>query len=170
MQHVHNMRVIWPNGTRKEQYIKHEAATESLLVPNQNYVLLRRFSAKEQRRRLTAAPYLARQFNSSVVGLENHLNYIHRPGGTLSEDEAYGLAALYSSSLLDVYFRSLNGNTQVNATEFRAMPLPELKVITAIGRQVMTSDTSEKGIDDLILNTLGAREQTLKATKVAASG
>lgn len=170
MQHVHSMRVTWPNGTRKEQYIKNEAAARPLLVPNRNYVLLRRFSAKEQRRRLTAAPYLSHQFNSSVVGLENHLNYIHRPGGTLSKDEAYGLAALYNSSLLDEYFRSINGNTQVNATEFRTMPLPELKIIAAIGRRVMTGTISEEGIDDLILNILGTREKTLGVTKAVVSG
>lgn len=170
MHHVHAMQVTWPNGTRKEQYIKNEAAAESLLVPNRNYVLLRRFSAKEQRRRLTAAPYLARHFNSSVVGLENHLNYVHRPGGALSESEAYGLAALYNSSLLDMYFRSLNGSTQVNATELRTMPLPELKVITEIGKQVKTLEPSAERIDGLVLTILGVEEKTLKAIKVAASG
>ena len=170
MHHIHAMQVTWPNRTRKEQYIKNEAAAESLLVPNRNYVLLRRFSAKEQRRRLTAAPYLARNFNSSVVGLENHLNYVYRPASALSESEAYGLAALYNSSLLDMYFRSLNGNTQVNATELRSMPLPELKMITEIGNRVKTLEPSEEGIDDLVLNILDVGEKTIKIIKAAASG
>ena len=170
MHHVHAMRVTWPNGTRKEQYIKNEAAAESLLVPNRNYVLLRRFSAKEQRRRLTAAPCLARHFNSSVMGLENHLNYVHRPGGALSESEAYGLATLYNSSLLDMYFRCLNGNTQVNATELRTMPLPELKMIIEIGERAKALGTSEEGIDGLVLNILSVGEKTLRIIKAAASG
>ena len=124
MNHVRSMATHWPNGVRKPQYIRLTALERGILVANRNYVLLRRFSAKEERRRLTAAPYIARQFETPFVGLENHLNYIHRPGGSLGEDEAWGLSALYNSRVLDTYFRAINGNTQVSATELRAMPLP----------------------------------------------
>lgn len=141
MNHVHAMEIHWPNGVRKPQHIIQKKPSEYLLLPNHNYVLVRRFSAKEQPRRLTAAPLFARTMQADMVGLENHLNYIHRPGGTLSEDEARGLAALYSSSLLDDYFRCINGNTQVSATELRAMPLPPLQDIIALGKLV-------KGVSD----------------------
>ena len=169
MNHVHPMRAIWPNGTRKAQYIKNTAAARSLLVPNRNYVLLRRFSAKEERRRLTAAPYLARMFNSPLVGLENHLNYIHRPGGTLSEDEALGLAVLYNSSLLDTYFRCLNGNTQVSATELRAMPLPTQDVIVGLGQTVKALKDPLEHIDDLMLGVVSAGEIELTREEGAAA-
>ena len=123
MNHVRAMQVSWPLNRHKPEYIERYGA-EALLVPNRNYVLIRRFSAKEEARRLTAAPYIAADFTIPEIGIENHLNYIHRPGGTLSEDEAWGLAALYNSRLLDTYFRAVNGNTQVSATELRAMRLP----------------------------------------------
>jgi adenine-specific DNA-methyltransferase len=93
-------------------------------VPNKNYVLLRRFSTKEDVRRIVAAPILQDQFKSDVIGIENHLNYIYHRVGTLSEDEAFGLAAILNCSLIDTYFRTFNGNTQVSATELRQMPLP----------------------------------------------
>ena len=67
---------------------------------------------------------------------ENHLNYVHRPGGALSEDEAWGLAALHNSRLLDTWFRAVNGNTQVSATELRAMPLPAHGTNVALGQRV----------------------------------
>ena len=67
MHHVHPMRVTWPNGTRKPEYIKNVATTRKLLLLNRNYVLLRRFSAKEERRRLIAAPYLAKDFDSPLA-------------------------------------------------------------------------------------------------------
>ena len=138
MNHVRPLRATWPLSGPKAEFIRVEDAG-ALLVRNKNYVLLRRFSAKEEPRRLVAAPYLARDFPGPAVGLENHLNYIHRPGGELTDDEAWGLAALYNTRLLDTYFRIISGNTQVSATELRAMPLPNHAAIVALGHHVKTS-------------------------------
>ena len=146
MNHVGPLCATWPLAGRKPEFIGQDA--KGLLVPNKNYVLLRRFSAKEEARRLTAAPYLASALATPAVGLENHLNYIHRPNGQLSEDEAWGLAALYSSRLMDTYFRTVNGNTQVNATELRAMPLPAHSAIVALGRGVRTAARPEDAVDE----------------------
>jgi adenine-specific DNA-methyltransferase len=155
MQNVTPMRVKWPTGVRgKEQYILVNDISAPLLVPNNNIVLLRRFSSKEEQRRLVAAPFLKRKVNSLFVGLENHLNYIHRPGGSLSEEEAYGLAALFNSAMLDTYFRIFNGNTQVNATELRTMPLPPLDLIVEIGKRAMASGIAMGGIDNVIADVL----------------
>jgi len=123
---------------------------------NRNYVLLRRFSAKEEARRLTAAPWIGADFPIADVGLENHLNYVHRPGGTLSEDEAWGLAALYNSRLVDTWFRVINGNTQVSATELRAMPLPAHESIAALGRRVKRQADPLAGLDALVANMVAS--------------
>ena len=149
MNHVRAMRATWPLDQHKPEYIRRYGA-ESLLVPNRNYVLVRRFSAKEEARRLTAAPWIAADFAIPDVGLENHLNYIHRPGGTLSEDEAWGLSALYNSRLLDTWFRTVNGNTQVSATELRSMPLPAHETIVALGSHVKHLADSLAGLDVLV--------------------
>ena len=154
MHHVRGTQVTWPLNRRKPEYICRHGA-EALLIPNRNYVLMRRFTAKEEARRLAAAPYLAGDFGVPEVGLENHLNYIHRPGGTLSEDEAWGLTALYNSSLLDTYFRCVNGNTQVDATELRAMPLPASEVIVSLGRLVRRLQDPLDGLDELVTDLLG---------------
>lgn len=150
MNHVKPMAVTWPLDRHKPEYIK-RAGAETLLVPNKNYVLLRRFSAKEEARRLTAAQYIAAHFDIPEVGLENHLNYIHRPSGSLTEDEAWGLSALYNSRILDTYFRAVNGNTQVSATELRAMPLPPRDTIIALGRRVKNLPDPLDGLDDLVM-------------------
>lgn len=150
MNHVKPLAVTWPLDRHKPEYIKRSGA-EALLLLNKNYVLLRRFSTKEEARRLTAAPYIAAGFDIPEVGFENHLNYIHRPSGSLSEDEAWGLAALYNSRLLDTYFRAVNGNTQVSATELRAMPLPPSETIIALGRQVKNLSDPLDGLDDLVM-------------------
>lgn len=150
MNHIRPMRATWPLGRRKKEFFLRNGA-ERLLVPNQNYVLIRRFSAKEERRRLTAAPYVAGRFDCADLGLENHLNYVHRPHGTLSEDECWGLAALYSSSLLDRYFRCINGNTQVSATELRTMPLPTAATVTALGSRVKRAADPLSVVDDMVM-------------------
>ena len=151
MNHVRAMQVTWPLNRHKPEYIRRRGA-EALLVPNRNYVLMRRFSAKEEARRLAAAPYIAGDFAIPEVGLENHLNYVHRPGGTLSDDETWGLTALYNSRLLDTYFRCVNGNTQVSATELRAMPLPARDVVVALGRRVMRLPDPMAELDGLVMD------------------
>ena len=155
MNHVRAMRATWPLDRRKPEYIA-RAGAEALLVPNRNYVLIRRFSAKEEPRRLTAAPYIAAEFAIPEVGLENHLNYVHRPGGGLSEDEAWGLAALYNSRLLDTWFRAVNGNTQVSATELRAMRLPAREKIVALGGRVRRLADPMAALDTFVDAILGS--------------
>ncbi len=156
MNHVHAMRVSFPNGTRKPQYIRPSAGERSLLLPNRNYVLLRRFSSKEEGRRLVAAPWFKSGSSCSLLGIENHLNYIYRPGSELDEDEALGLAALFNSKLLDTYFRVSSGNTQVSATELRAMPLPSHDKIVLIGRRARTLAGNVEGLEQIVDEVVGA--------------
>ena len=118
---------------------------------------MRRFTAKEEARRLTAAPWPAARIEVPEVGIENHLNYVHRPGGALSEDEAWGLSALYNSRLLDTWFRAVNGNTQVNATELRAMPPPSHGTIVTLGRRVKRLADPMEGLDALVAALVARR-------------
>ncbi|HOT89997.1 MAG TPA: BsuBI/PstI family type II restriction endonuclease [Anaerolineae bacterium] len=158
IHNVHKQQIEWPvcRGN-KPQSILLAAMDKKLLVPVRNYVLLRRFSAKEERRRLTAAPLIARQFSSGLgcqwIGLENHLNYIYRKQGELTVEETIGLSALLNSALMDRYFRIVNGNTQVNAAELRALPLPPWEVIQQIGQTIAASD-SNPDIDQIVFTLL----------------
>ena len=156
MNHVRAMKATWPLDRHKPEYIARTA--KALLVPSSNYVLIRRFSAKEEPRRLTAAPYFAADFAVPEIGLENHLNYVHRPGGQLSEDEAWGLAALYNSRLLDTWFRAVNGNTQVSATELRAMPLPARETIVALGQRTKCLADPMAELDALVTSVTSPPE------------
>ena len=106
------------------------------LVATRNYVLLRRFSAKEERRRLTASWFLRLEGTRPYLDRENHLNYVYHADRELTVDEVYGLTSLFISALLDRYFRIICGYTQVNATEIRTLPFPTLERVAAIGQCV----------------------------------
>jgi adenine-specific DNA-methyltransferase len=137
MHNIQGMKTVWPlkkNG--KAQAIRLQVETVPLVVLVKNYALVKRFTSKEQKRRLHAAAFLENEVPYDRVGIENHLNYIYRPKGNLSIDEAVGIAALLNLKVIDDYFRTLNGNTQVNATDIRSLPLPDIEVIRKIGHLV----------------------------------
>lgn len=137
----------------KGQYIKVAPETKSALLPNKNYVLLRRFSSKDDSSRLVAAPYFGNMSQYSVVGFENKLNYIYRPKGHLRRDVVMGLTALLDSEIFDAYFRTFNGNINVSATELRMMPLPPIETIREIGRRIiLRNNYSIDYINDLVLD------------------
>jgi adenine-specific DNA-methyltransferase len=125
-------------------------------------VLLKRFTSKEQRRRLDAAVLKESEFPHESVGIENHVNYIHKPKGRLSVSEAFGIAALLNTGLIDNYFRSLNGHTQVNATEIRNLPLPDLSVIRKIGEVVSKAKDLPDSLDEMIGSELGVDAEIIE--------
>jgi adenine-specific DNA-methyltransferase len=130
-----------------------------LVLPTQNYLLLRRFSAKEERRRLTASCLFGSDIAHPFVALENHLNYVYHGGRELTLNEMYGLAALFNSALLDRYFRTISGNTQVNATEIRSMKFPALVIVERIGRSVRhLASLDRDSVELIVLKELGLKD------------
>ncbi len=141
LHNVKQMNLEWPiSKPDKGQYLKIQNESKSILIPNKNYVLLRRFSAKDDKSRLVAAPYFCSLIEAEYIGVENKVNYIYRPKGNLERSEVIGLCALLNSSLFDSYFRIFNGNVNVSATELREMPLPSLDVIKEIGNDIILSN------------------------------
>jgi adenine-specific DNA-methyltransferase len=146
---MHNMKgmdIVWPvkrNG--KASAIRVCDETAPLLLPVRNYVLVKRFSSKEQKRRLHAAVLLESEFLYESVGIENHMNYIYRPKGCLSVYEAFGIAGILNTTIIDNFFRSSNGNTQVNATDIRVLPLPDIEHIERIGKLVYDAQSCRNG-------------------------
>lgn len=137
----------------KKQYTKISAQTQRVLIPNRNYVFLRRFSTKDDKSRLIAAPYLCNTTHARYIGVENKLNYIYRPKGHLDRTEVIGISALLDSDLFDDYFRTFNGNVNVSATELRSMPLPDLEIIKAIGKElILKNNFSIENVNEIVNN------------------
>ncbi len=163
---MHNVRpfvtqFLSKNG--KPTHILVSDDSKRLLLPAKRYVLLKRFTAKEERRRLVAGIVESKDSYSPFLGLENHLNYVYRPTGELSKEEALGLAALFNSALVDGYFRAISGNTQVNAAEIRAMPFPCVETIREIGQTVERStDRTSPSVERMVGEVLGLPKTLIK--------
>jgi adenine-specific DNA-methyltransferase len=137
MNSIRDFDVVWPfNKKSKPQYIHITDETMPLLNHNSNYILLRRFSAKEEQQRLNSSPFLKNKLPCQYVAFENHVNYIHRPAGRIFKSEAIGISAILNSGCLNTYFRVSNGNTQVSATEIRDLPLPDMSIIKHLGEVI----------------------------------
>lgn len=153
LHNVKQMTLEWPLiRPDKGQYIKVQRETKSLLIPNKNYILLRRFSSKDDKSRLIAAPYFCNYPNSQFIGVENKVNYIYRKAGHLNRNEVVGLCALLNSSLFDNYFRIFNGNVNVSATELREMKLPELEEIKLIGEKIILMNDFSAEYSNSVIN------------------
>jgi len=157
---LHNVLFMhheWPaenraKGKIKGQYFVCSKNSMKLLIPNANYVIVRRFSSKDDSRKLIAAPYLKESMlEYEKIGVENHLNYIYKKSGALTREETVGLSTLLNSTLFDRYFRTFNGNINVSATELRDVKLPSIKKIKEIGSEILIkSRITQIDIDQII--------------------
>jgi len=118
-------RVKWPVEARKPQGFLVLSQTHRWLFPNGFYVLVKRFTAKEERRRVVACIYEPVD-GYDQVAFENHVNVIHRDHGPLQKSEAESLTEFLNSDLVDIYFRMFSGSTQVNATDLRRLRFPQV--------------------------------------------
>ncbi len=153
LHNIKEMEFVYPQTkANKPSLIVNADDSRKVLLPNKNYVFIRRFSSKDDKSRLVCCPYFASSFNTAFIGVENHINYIHRPKGELTEEEIWGISALFSSTLFDTYFRTFNGNTQVGASELKQIKMPPLENIIAIGKAIKAIALPQKQDVDRIVN------------------
>jgi adenine-specific DNA-methyltransferase len=145
-----NGYVEYPTITKKPQALVHVKETATLVIPNEHYVLCKRFSSKEEKRRIVAVVYNANHFDCAYVGFENHLNYFHKDGRGLELALARGLAVYLNSTLVDSFFRLFNGHTQVNATDLRNLKYPNLEQLISLGEHIKEQFPSQREIDKLV--------------------
>lgn len=145
-----------PNGKKPNAIVLCDA-TLDLMVPNGNYVLVKRFTAKEERKRVVATVCGDTSLDAEYFGFENHLNYFHRGGQGLEADLARGLALFLNSSLVDRYFRQFNGHTQVNATDLRSLMYPRHEQLIVLGRKWQKRMPKQAIIDGIVDEMLCVR-------------
>ena len=142
--HIRGGRVVWPAQQEGEYMVTDH---KGFLQVNGNYVFVKRFTAKEEHRRLQCGILLATDYPEyKFIGTQNKINFIK----CATAEEAYGIYTLLNSTLYDTYYRILNGSTQVNSTEVNSIPVPDVKTITAMGRQLMGHKLTEDNCNKII--------------------
>jgi len=132
--HLRDGRIVWPlPGSKKPNALHRCDETEPLLLPNETFVLVKRFSAKEERRRVVAAVCGLDDLPGDAVAYENHLNVFHRRNRGLPLLLAFGLSAFLNCTLVDDYVRSFSGHTQINATDLRQLRYPSIDELVRLG-------------------------------------
>lgn len=148
--HFQNGALLWPKVMKKPNAIRVSPESRKWLWQNTGYfVVTKRFTSKEERRRIVASVY-ASDLPGDLIGFENHLNVFHAGQAGLPTALAQGLALYLNSSLVDRYFRQFNGHTQVNATDLRSLRYPSREVLERIGQQADGAPLSQQNIDTII--------------------
>jgi len=148
--HFSGQSINWPNqDTKKPNAILRNQETEKWLYPIGHYVVVRRFSSKEEKRRIIASVVSPGVFNAPVLGFENHLNVFHSGKHGISENLARGLFVFLNSTFVDKQFRRFSGHTQVNATDLRLLKYPSLKELISVGHwaSVQGNNLTQQKID-----------------------
>jgi adenine-specific DNA-methyltransferase len=167
MHNIKDWKIEWPvQKNKKEMAILVTDESKPLLVPSSNYVLIKRFSSKEQKKRVQAGVLLKADLDYSQMGLENHLNYIYKQDGMLTKEEVYGIAGILNTSIVDIFFRMLNGSTQVNAVDIDNIPLPSIDDVRKIGGAII-KNKPDIGfeLDKLVVDALGIKNEILNELK-----
>lgn len=134
--HLSMTGTVWPvPGLKKPNAILRNDATEKWLYPNGFYCVVRRFSSKEEKRRVVASVVDPSAFGDhSLLGFENHMNLFHENKRGLPELLARGLAVFLNTTAVDESFRRFNGHTQVNATDLKRMKYPSRDALIQLGK------------------------------------
>lgn len=148
------LNAMWDGRHKKDVSFMLIEGHEKHTMKNGTFVLLKRFSSKDEKRRLVAGVHIDNTHDYEWIGFGNKTNYIGLVEEKLTATESYGLASVFNSTFMDRYFRCLSGNTQVNATEIRVMKFPSRAQVQEIGKQIQDLSKFEANLNDLIVNSV----------------
>jgi len=157
--HFSNGALEWPRQSKKPNAIVNNAETKKWLYPNGAYTVVRRFSSKEERRRVVAHVVKPGAFKGTAIGFENHLNVFHSGKKGIDTNVAHGLSLFLNSTAVDDYFRRFSGHTQVNATDLRLLRYPEVAELELLGQWSRMQDhLTQETIDAKVEAVSGGRK------------
>ena len=150
---IEGNRIQWPKAIhRKPSAIEINGKSIKWLLPNGNYVLIKRFSSKEEARRLYPAYFSAFDLEDELIAFENHLNVIHSKRRGISPSLAKGITAYLASTIVDLYFRQFSGHTQVNASDIRNLPFPDRSILQTMAIHFQDGFVNRQEVDDALEN------------------
>jgi hypothetical protein len=150
--------VLGTAGDSRPAFLVENDETRHLAIYGPS-LLIQRVTADEQTHRIVASLATFRKHQRYFV--ENHLNVLQP--STWSKVDLRFLLGILSSDIVEFLFRTMNGNTQVSATEINLLPIPRGKFECEIA-EVVTS------LEDAALVDRADLEQELNARVARAYG
>lgn len=155
--HFQGRKITWPKEEfKKPNAIRLTAESKKWLYSSAgSYVVVNRFSAKEEKRRVVANVVDCSTFESEWIGFENHLNVFHESKHGFDKYLALGLAAYLNSSLVDNYVRQFSGHTQINVTDLKNLKYPDRNTLISLGHYIdehheLSDETINRKVVDLL--------------------
>lgn len=148
--HFNDGKLCWPKPHKKPNALLLSNDVLKWLMPRGHYVLVKRFTAKEERRRLVAYYLPFDALDAEYIGFENHWNVFHIGKHGMDEDTARGMTVFLNSTSLDEHFRVFSGHTQVNATDLRNMRYPSREQLQLLGQRAKNQPNDQASIDRLL--------------------
>jgi adenine-specific DNA-methyltransferase len=148
--HFIGRKLHYPRVHKKANAIRVAPETKKLLMPNDgHYVIVKRFSTKEEKRRVVAYIVSPNELENELIGFDNGWNVFHVNKHGLDQLSAYGIACFLNSTALDEHFRVFSGHTQVNATDLKNMRYPNLDYLQNLGKSYKIT-MNQMEIDNLL--------------------
>lgn len=145
-----NGNIQWPKESKKPNAITISSQSEKWLWVNSgNFIIVKRFSSKEEKRRIVATLYDG-SLSFDLIGFDNKLNIFHFNKQGIDKEVALGLFVYLNSSLLDKYYRLFGGHTQVNATDLRTIRYPSIESLKRLGRNLDDVELNQTKIDYIL--------------------
>lgn len=144
-----NVFLNWPlKNTKYKQHIDFNK-NRRILLTKSNYVLIKRFSSKEEGKKLKINIVEVEKFNYEYLGLENHLNYLRINDN--STGVMKGIYILLNSNMYNKYFNIINGTTQINSFDLNSLPCPSIKKINELAAvDVAYEDLVSEKCDEIL--------------------
>jgi len=145
-----NGTVQWPKDTKKPNAITLTPQSKKWLWANNgNFIIVKRFSSKEEKRRIIATFYDG-GLPFEKIGFDNKLNIFHSNKEGIDREVALGLFVYLNSTLLDKYYRLFGGHTQINATDLKTIRYPSIESLKRLGRNLENIELSQTKIDEIL--------------------
>jgi len=132
-------------GPTRPCYLQVTAKTEHLMVRGVS-LLIQRVTADEQPNRIVACipESFCEQYGDGYF-VENHLNLVQLPAAP--RVDLFYLLGLLNSQIVEFFFRAMNGNTQVSATELNLLPVPLDRLeqqVAELSRRIQATKLADK--------------------------
>ncbi|WP_415319730.1 Eco57I restriction-modification methylase domain-containing protein [Clostridium perfringens] len=152
-EHIFFNNMEWPKlNIKKYNYIIPNDLNKKKLRNKGIYLLVKRITSKEDKRRIISTICNIKQYK--YITFDNKVNYYHINKSGFNYNIAKGLNIYLSSTIVDIYFRTISGNTQVNVSDLKSLKYPNKLQLLELAKHYSYVKGNQKRIDNLVNKVL----------------